>query len=269
MNQGATEEVLSLGLHKHLVGTAYLDSPVPEKWKAAYESVPVLAKNYPSKEKLISATPDVVLASYASAFTDKEGVGTREDLAKKGIKTYLSPFSCPDGKKADATFDNVWGELNDVGAIFGQPDAAKNLIAEQKKTLATVEKTAAGKGKKIFWYDSGDKTPFAGAGAGGPQLIMSAVGATNIFGDIDKGWASVSWENVVKANPDVIVFADADWDSAQKKQDYLANDPVLKNLPAVKSKAFIVIPFAESTPGARLVDGAKAVSDGLHTLSAR
>lgn len=263
LNQGATEDVLALGLQKSLVGTAYLDGAIPAKWQSAYDSVKVLSKQYPDKETFLAAKPDFAFASYSSAFTDK-GVGTRDELAKQGIGTYISPFGCPkDTKSADATWANVYSELTDVATILGKPEAATPVIDQQKTELTGVQKAQNGRGLKVVWYDSGDKTPFLGGGTGGPQLILSATGATNVFAGQKANWFDGSWEKVVSADPDVIVLADASWDTAAHKIKYLESDPVLKNLRAVKNKSFITLPFAATTPGAQLTDGAQTVSDGL------
>lgn len=246
LNQGATENVLALGMQKSLVGTAYLDGVMPEKWQSAYKSVKVLSKEYPDKEAFLAARPDFAFASYASAFTDK-AVGTREALARQGIGTYISPFGCPDGtKSADATWDNVYSEVTNVAKILGRPEAAKTVISKQKEELNAVQAAQNGKGLTAVWFDSGDKTPFLGGGTGGPQLILSAAGATNVFAHQKSNWFDGSWEKVVAADPDVIVLADASWDTAAKK-----------------IKSFITLPFAATTPGAQLTDGATIVSDGL------
>lgn len=267
LNQGATEVALALGLQDRMAGTAYLDDAVAPRWKSAYDSVNVLAKEYPSKEQFLAATPDFAYASYASAFTDK-AVGTRAELTTEGVGTYVSPFGCAKGTpKAEPTFENGWAEIREVAQIFGVAPKAEQVVQEQKHQLASVRQAAVGKGKKIFWYDSGDKTPFVGAGGGGPQLILDAVGATNVFADVPGGWADGSWEKVVAADPDVIVLADAGWNSAQKKRDYLDADPTLSKLKAVRTKQFVVVPFSETTPGARLVDGAESVTKQLGALA--
>lgn len=67
LNQGATEVALAFGVEDQLAGTAYLDDSVPQKWRAAYDSVPVLSKEYPKREELLAAQPDFVYGSYASA----------------------------------------------------------------------------------------------------------------------------------------------------------------------------------------------------------
>lgn len=266
MNQGATETLLALGLQGSMVGTAYLDDAVSPQWQAAYEKIPVLAKEYPNQEKLLSANPDFVAASYSSAF-DAKAAGTRADLAKLGIATYLSPFACADkSQRVKPSWDAIYGEIGDIAAITGDQAAASSLVAEQKATVAKVADAAPGKGKTILWYDSGTKTPYVGAGEGAPQLMIDAIGGENIFASLSGNWADGNWETVLKADPDVIVLADASWDTAAAKQKYLKSDPALQDLTAVKNNAFLIIPFSATTPGVRNAEGLASLADQLSKL---
>lgn len=265
MNQGATEVVLALGAEDQLAGTAYIDDEVPARWKAAYDSVKVLSKEYPDKETLLNARPDFVYASYISAF-DKEVAGSQAELAAIGIGAYNSPLGCGDDDLPKLDFDTVWDEIDTVAKVLGVPDRAAEIKDEQEQLLAGLADAKAGAGVDVFWFDSGDKTALAGAGEGGPQLILDSVGATNLFADLKGGWADVSWEKVVRADPDVIVLGDADWSSADDKIALLKKDPALNQLEAVRKERFVVLPYSETTPGVRLADGAQRVSDGLAAL---
>ncbi|CAM3226434.1 ABC transporter substrate-binding protein [Nocardioides dubius] len=266
LNQGATEVVLALDLADQLAGTAYLDDAVPAKWKAAYDAVPVLAKEYPTHEAFLASEPDFAYASYASAFEPKVA-GSPAELDRAGIASYLSPFGCDDkAQRPEVSFDSVWEEVTQVASALGHPENATTLIDEQRRTLAGLEEAAAGDDLDVFWYDSGTKTPFVGGNSGGPQLVLDAIGADNIFDDLDGAWGDGNWEDVIAADPDVIVLADAAWDSADDKIAYLSKDPVLKSLTAVKNKAFVTIPFSESTAGVRLVDGAGSVAAQITEL---
>lgn len=266
MNQGATEVVLALGAEDQLTGTAYIDDEVPARWKKAYDSVAVLSKEYPDHETLLNAKPDFVYGSYSSAF-DKKNAGTPADLQELGIGSYTSPFGCGENKPSvEVSFESVWDEVDTVANVLGIPDRAVKIRSDQGKTLATLADEKVGAGTEVFWFDSGEKTAFAGAGEGGPQLILDAIGATNIFADVEGGWADVSWERVVKADPEVIVLADADWSSADDKIALLKKDPALRGLTAVREERFVILPFSETTPGVRLADGARAVADGLADL---
>lgn len=266
LNQGATEVALALGLQDRLIGTAYLDDGVAPSWQKAYDSVDVMAKEYPSRESLLAARPDFVYASYGSAY-DAKNVGSQKDLDRSGVDSYLSAFSCgPNGSSTGISIEQVWDELGTVADVFGVPERAARIEKDQRSRLAAVEDDAEGKGRSVFWFDSGDKTAFAAAGEGGPQIIMDAVGATNVFDDVKGGWADVSWEKVVAADPDVIVLVDASWSSAAEKRKRLRTDPALRGLRAVKHDRIVTVPFSESTPGVRLVDGATRISDQLDAL---
>lgn len=267
MNQGATEVVLALDAADQLAGTAYLDDAVPEQWQDAYNSVPVLSDSYPDLETILAENPDLIYGSYGSAF-GPEAAGDRENLEADGIASYVSPLGCgSDFDGPETSFETVWSEVDDIAAALGVPGRAEDIRDEQQKVLNDLAEESAGSGTTIFWYDSGEDTAFTGTGGGGPQLIIDAIGATNPFADIDSGWADISWEDVLAADPDVIVFADAAWSTAEDKIAYLQNDPVLSELRAVQAEAFITIPFSESTPGVRLTDGAQSVADQLNALN--
>lgn len=265
LNQGATEVALALQLADQMAGTAYLDDEVAERFAKDYERVPVLSEAYPTVEQFLAAEPDLAIASYPSAFGD-EGVGSRDELDGRDIATYVSPLTCPDESGLGPTFESVWQELDEVGLLTGAQDQAEAEIKAQQETLDELSATSAGEGLSILWYDGGEATPTVGAGAGGPQLLIATVGGTNIFGDLDGGWAEGNWETVLEADPDVIVLADAAWSPADDKRTYLKDDPVLSELRAVQEERYVVVPFSESTPGVRMVDGAVRLSEQLEAL---
>lgn len=47
--------MLALGLEDSMVGTAYLDDTIYEPLQEAYDKVPVLSDQYPTKEQVIDA----------------------------------------------------------------------------------------------------------------------------------------------------------------------------------------------------------------------
>lgn len=268
LNQGATEVMLALGLEDRMAGTAYLDDAVARPYADAYAEVPVLSPEYPTREQLLETAPDFVYASYVSAFDD--GVaGAQAELADGGTASYLSPFGCPDdADRAPTSWESVWAEIDAVADAFGVPERADDLREQQEAELASLETEAPGAGVRVFWFDSGDDTPLAGAGDGGPQLVVEATGAENVFADVEGNWADVPWEDVVAADPDVIVLADAAWSSAAEKIAFLEADPVLGDLRAVRAGAFVTVPYSASTPGVRLAEGATTLGAGIADAAA-
>lgn len=264
MNQGATEIMLALGLEDRMTGTAYLDDEVLPEHRAAYESVPVLAEEYPSQEVLLGAGPDFVYGSYVSAFED-EAAGDRSFLADQGIASYLSPGDCraEDGN-VPITFDDVFTEIREVGALFGVADRAEALVADSRERL-THAAEGVPEDVSIFWYDSGTDAPYTAGCCGAPAMIMDAAGATNVFEELPGGWADGSWETAVAADPDVIVLVEADWDTVDAKRDALSGEP-MASMAAVRGERYVVLPFSSTTPGVRNVAAVEALADGLRDL---
>ncbi|KXK62836.1 hypothetical protein AWW66_06250 [Micromonospora rosaria] len=266
MNQPATEIMLALGLADRMVGTAYLDDEILPAYAAAYARVPVLAEEYPAREKLLEVEPDFVYASFASAFGD-EGVGDREGWQQLGVGTYLSPAGCPaETRPATLRIDDVFGEIREIAAIFGVTDRAEALVAEHRARITTA--AAAAPDARVMWWDGGSDAPSVGACCGAPNMIMSAAGVTNVFADVTGRWADTSWEVVAERDPDVIVLVDARWDPAAQKKTFLAGHTTLRNLSAVRQQRYVVIPFSATSAGVRNVLGVEALTQGLTASAA-
>ncbi len=265
MNQAATEIMLALGLEESMIGTAYLDDAVMPEMEEAYNTVPVLSDQYPSQEVLFASETDFVYGVYRSAFGD-EAAGPREELKTLAIGSYLSGVACEDETQRPdkTTFEIVYGEIMDIGRIFGVEDRAEALIAEMQAELEASQAAVAELDTaSILWYDSGSDLPFVGACCGTPNMIIEAVGGENIFADADGNWAEVSWEEVLERNPDAIVIVDASWDPAQDKIDLLTSDPLYSTMTAVQNEAFIVIPFSATTLGVRNAQAVVDIAAGL------
>lgn len=262
----ATEMLLALGLSDKIVGIGFQDDLVPEPWRAQAAGLAVLSEKLPSQEVVLEVEPDFVYGGWESNFA-ADGAGERPTLAQLGVTSYVSPAACRSIKPAKLTFDALFAQIAEMGAVFGVPASADTLIAAQRAELATVVPDT--RGLTALWYSSGTKTPYVGAGSNAPAMIMEALGLENIMGDVDEGWVSASWEAVVDANPDVIVLVDAAWNSAAQKKQLLAENPVTSQLDAVIKQHYLVVPFPASEAGVRNVgataDMARQLAD-LHEL---
>ncbi len=265
MNQAATEILLSLGLQRRMIGSAYLDDGVSASLRSAYGQVPVLSEKYPAREVVVATRPDFIYAAYAGAFAP-DAAGTRDELERVHVATYLSPAGCPVGlRPATASFDTTFAEIRDIGRIFGVSDRAEALIRSCADQLADVRRSVGTvpSPPRVFWYDSGSP-PTAGACCGMPNEIMRLAGATNIFADTPGSWTKVSWESVVARNPEVIVLVDALWSPAAEKRRELLSDKVYAGLDAVRHQRFVTIRFGDSTPGIRNIAAVTALAKGLY-----
>jgi len=269
IKSSTTEMMLALGLADHVVGSAFLDGPLPDSLAAAASGnsaiTKPMAEQVPGSEAVLALQPDLVYAGWESNVS-AQGAGARPTLAKLGVNTYVSPSACQEKayQPDPLTFDDVFGEITEVGTIFDVQDRAQALVAEQKKQLAAVPKD--GGGHTALWWSSGNGTPYVGAGIGAPEMIMKTVGLTNVAGDVHMTWTPLGWEKIIAADPDVMVLVDASWNTAQAKIDYLESNAATKNLQAVKHHRFVVLPFASTEAGVRNVDAATQLAADLKKL---
>lgn len=261
MNQHATEAMLALGLEDRMVGTAYLDDKVLPRYADSYRSIDVLAKRYPSKEVLLGADPDFVYGGYSTAFDRGEG-RDRAALEESGIDSRLNIESCSRG---EVGFPELRRELLQLGRTFDVEERAEKLVASAEKQLAATAKRVSGERKPdVFVYDSGESSALTAGGHGIGNDIIERAGGRNVFAGISKPFADVSWEQVVKRNPDVIVVYDYGGTPVADKKKRLLNDPALRDVPAVKNERFAVLPLSSAVLGVRVPDAVDDLAEQLH-----
>ncbi|MFD9606068.1 ABC transporter substrate-binding protein [Streptomyces sp. NPDC059970] len=261
MNQHVTEIMLALGLQDRLAGTAYLDDRILPKYRSAYARTKVLAKEYPSKEVLLGANPDFVYGGYNSAFDMTKGQD-RAGLQKDGINTRLNIENCTKGKVG---IDQLATEITQVARIFGVPERGKKLLAEERQKIAAVEADLKGSSRpSVFVYDSGDSSAFTAGGKGIGNEIVRLAGGRNVFADLDATFGDVSWEQVIKRKPEVVVIYDYGGTTVAAKKKRLLNDPALADVPAVKNKKFAVLPLSSAVLGVRVADAVQDLAGQLH-----
>lgn len=268
IKSSTTEMLLALGLSDRIAATAFLDGPVPEWLTDAAEGndavTSPLSTQAPGAEAVTEVEPDLVYAGWESNLT-AESAGDRGTLATLGVASYVSPSAC----KGEAympdplTFDDVFADITEVGTIFDVQASAAELVAQQRAELEAVVPDE--RGLTALWYSSGTDIPYVGAGIGAPQMIMEAAGLTNVAVDVHDTWTPFGWEDVVAADPDVIVLVDAAWNTADSKIAMLEENPATANLNAVQEQRYVVIPFAGTEAGVRNVS---AVSDVVKQVGA-
>jgi iron complex transport system substrate-binding protein len=258
----ATELLLSLGLAEKIVGVGFQDAPLPNH--LAGSELKVLAEKLPSQEVVLETEPDFIYGGWESNFS-ADGAGERATLTQLGVTSYVAPAACRSVAPPKLSFKSLFDEITEMGAIFDIAANAEALIADQKATLASV--TPDTRQLTAVWYSSATKTPYVGAGTNAPAMMMEALGLKNIFADVAEGWTSASWEVIVDADPDVIILVDAAWNSAEQKKQLLAENPITRELSAVKNNRYLTLPFPASEAGVRNVPAVVDMASQLSSLS--
>ena len=259
----ATETMLELGLEKRMVGTAYQrNRPIGSQYKKAYDSIPILASGQPSMEKLLSVNPDFVYSGYPDGFSKSNG-HTREDLKKLGIKTHLSPVGCSDQVK---NLEDETREIRTIGQIFDVNDKAEKAVRRFNSKVSSVKNSVKGKDRpKVFLYNSGIEAPITVGGWAYASVMIDAAGGENIFAHEPLRWGKMSWEQVAKADPDMILIYDYKTPSVDQKIKTLKSIPALKDTKAVKNNAFPVISLSLAQPGPRSAEGIEQLAKQFHS----
>ncbi|MGW3953198.1 ABC transporter substrate-binding protein [Streptomyces sp. NPDC004752] len=280
LNQGTTEILLSLGLGDRLAGTATWTDPVLKGLEKANASVPRLAENTPSFEKVLDAGPDFVTASFVSTL-GKGGVATREQFEKLGVPTYVSPSDCAAGKDNGSggdgsrgtplTLDVVYGEIRDLARAFGVDERGARLVARLKERVRAATDGLDASGVSLMYWFANSQSPYLAGCCGAPGAITRAIGAENAFSDTHDEWPQINWETVADRDPDVIVLGDLTRrsqtaETAKAKIRFLETNPATRNLTAVRKKRYILLSGQAMNPSLRTVEGIERVAAGLRHL---
>lgn len=261
LNQHAIETLLALGLEKSMVGTSYLDDRILPEYQAAYDGLPVLAKEYPSYESLLAAEPDFVYGGWDSAFDEKEGRG-RQRLTDAGVHTYLNIEDCLDKPVSLATVDD---EIRNIGTIFGVTDRAEQLISQIRGELGrSADKLRGVDPVRVGVYDSGEATVFTSGGKGIGNRMIEAAGGVNVFADVPKVWGDVSFEQFAERAPEVVVIYDYGDQPVEDKKRFLTEHPLLQHVPAIQQRRFAVLPLSSVVVGVRAGRAVEALARQLH-----
>lgn len=261
LNQHSIETLLALGLEKSMVATAFLDDQILPEYRDAYEAIPVIAEDYPSFETLLAAEPDFVYGGWTSAFDEKEGRG-RERLREAGIDTHLNPENC---SSEPMTLSAVDEEIRTLGAIFGVSERADRVVERQQRSLQESRERIRGAAPiDVAVYDSGATTVFTSGGQGIGNQIIESAGGRNLFADVPKVWADVSFEQFAERAPDVILIYDYGDQSVEEKKRFLLENPVLRSVPAIRDQRFAELPLSAITAGIRVGRAVESLAGQLH-----
>jgi iron complex transport system substrate-binding protein len=267
-----TEDMLALGLESRMVGTfgvtgdGPVGQPVPAQYLAGFHQVRDVSPGYFTKEELVGLHPDFLFAGWNYGLQTGTSL-TPQGLAPFGIKTLALTESCVHVQKGATTvsISETYQDLRNLGEIFNVRAKAQQVIsAMQAQVAAAHSKTAGLKPVTVFDYDSGEAAPFTGPGLAMPNALISLAGGTNIFASLKESFTSVSWEQVVKADPQCIIINDYGTPTAAQKEKFLETSPITKNLTAVKNHCFLPLSYDEVTPGPRNSQAVTAIARWLH-----
>lgn len=245
-----TEILFAVGAGSQVVGRDEFSDYPPEA--ASISSIGGSFGEY-NAEAILALEPDLVLAA---EINPPELVNQLEEL---GLTVYY--LGNP------TTLEEMYGNLETVAQLTGHD--ATDLVESLKARVAAVDEKIMPLSSRIPVFYEIDATDPSKPWTYGPgtfgDLLISRAGGYNIGGIASDPYPQISIEQVVAANPSVIILGDSMWGVTAES---VKERPGWETLPAVQSDQ--IYPFDDnlvSRPGPRLVDGleqlAKLLRPGL------
>ena len=262
-----TEMMLVLGLADHMVGYTGISGwkTLDAEMRSGVKELPELSAKYPTKEVLVGADADFFFAGWNYGMK-VGGEVTPETLDPFGIKVYELTESCSHIMDKDkASLKDMYADILNLGKIFGVESRAEALITEYKSELKNFKANlkTRDEGLRVFVYDSGEDAPFTAGRFAMPTALIEAAGGHNIMDDFNKSWGSVTWEEVIERDPQVVVIVNYGDVTAEQKRDYMMSNPAFKNIAAVKNDRFVTLEYVEATPGPRNIQAVQSLADAF------
>ena len=261
-----TEMMLVLGLAERMVGYTGISGwkTLDEEMRAGVKELPELSQKYPSKEVLVGADADFFFAGWNYGMK-VGGEVTPETLEPFGIKVYELTESCIHiMNKSKANMEDMYNDLLNLGRIFNVEDKANELINNYRMEIQELTKNInTDDPLRVFVYDSGEDTPFTAGFYAMPTALIEASGGKNIMNDFKKSWGTVTWEEVIDRNPEVIVIVNYGNVTAEQKKEFMMSNPAFAGIDAVKNNRFVTLEYVEATPGPRNIKAIKKLSEAF------
>jgi iron complex transport system substrate-binding protein len=240
-----TEIVFALGDGNRLAGDSdFCDYPA-EALQKPHVGGPV----NPNLEEIVSLMPDLVLAT--KSINRRETVNA---LDRIGLPVYVTDPHSVQGMIAS---------VEHLGSALGAEKSAATLADDLRERLSDLDHRLAGAAPRrvlfVVWTD-----PLISVGRG--TFIADALrraGGRSVV-ETTAEWPHVSLEEIVRLQPEVLVFASAHAGDTQRDIGQLRTRPGWRNLEAMRNGNIVVVSDAINRPAPRMVDAIERLARALH-----
>ncbi|NDD30955.1 MAG: cobalamin-binding protein [Proteobacteria bacterium] len=165
------------------------------------------------------------------------------------------------------SLDDVWADIRRVAEALGAPERGTELVDALRARMDSVSARALACGTRprvacIEWVD-----PLMASGNWMPTLVEMA-GGVNLFGEAGKHAPWMTWDDLVRSDPDVIVALPCGFDIARTRVDMplLTERAEWTSLRAVRDGRVYVTDGNQyfNRPGPRLAESLEILCELLH-----
>lgn len=254
LSYGAAEIICALGREDTLTAIAMaedLPSHTSFRYRSTLERIPTLrhcGDGVPTMEELRSLEPDLVICNWYYP----RMIG--ELISESSFPFYVTESTIPE----KAGLEQMYQDILKLGRIFRAEDQAIALIEQTRQRITVLTRRLfRRKPMRVFVYDGQQYRPFTTGRGTLEHDLISIAGGENVFGYLEGSYQAVSWSDVAKQAPELILLHDyQDSMTVKEKMNYLKSQPELRNVPAIRQERFVSLTLTEVFPG---IQCAKAV----------
>lgn len=243
-----TEITCALGCSSSLIGVDdYSDYP-----QNIVRGLPRVGKDLNiDMKKVVALKPDLILASLTVPGHER----VVEEVEKTGI-----PFIAPSPK----SLADVAQDFRDIARLLGKEEAGEALAADLFRGTPPVE--AAIRPKLIVeWWP---KPVIVATRRSWVSDLIERAGGQNPFAHLDQESAPVSDQQVLEAQPQLVVISWCGVPDAKLNPSVVRRRPAWAPIPALQNDGIFIIPESLlGRPGPRLVDGYRALRQVIQNFA--
>lgn len=256
LGPNCTELFAALGLEDYVVGRSLINhsrGPLPE-FEEAVNKIPELNYSSATREAIISSGADFI---YALDWEIGDEGCNIDEVEGYGMTVYVNSAT---------TLEQQYQEILDIGKIFGVEDKAEAYVADQKAHIQAVQdKVKDQEPIDVLVYDSGNDGVFTCSGVNFESLLVGCAGGKNLFEDLnEKQWITVSYEEVLARDPDIILIHDYDSPSVEEKIAEIKANPTLSQLECVQNERFATITLESVLAGNRMAYAVESMASEFY-----
>ncbi|MDG4827456.1 ABC transporter substrate-binding protein [Asanoa sp. WMMD1127] len=229
------------------------------------------------REQVLAQSPDLVMSTWAGGFDDKIGSITRDELAKAGINSFVTPSNCANGATsprpqdvttyAKRSIESSFDLLTQLGSIFDVQGRAAEVVRETRASLAALPSAAGERKRVLVVYPGmsaamGLKVPTVFGGGIFDDIVNRAGGVNAFGGRSDQELAAINVEALAAADVDVLVIGlyQPDDDAKKYAEQLFTQFP---QWPAAKTKTYTSVSDSFYLGPLNAV-AVKRISDAVH-----
>jgi iron complex transport system substrate-binding protein len=212
-------------------------------------------------DALKALRPDVIVTQ-----SQCEVCAVSENDLRKAVCDWLDATPNIVTLKPDALAD-IWTDIQNVADALGAPARGRALIAALQARMARIEAATAEISERptiacIEWID-----PLMAGGNWMPELVAMA-GGTNLFGTAGAHSPWMTWDDLRRADPEVIAILPCGFDIARTRREMpaLTAQPGWSGLRAVRNGRVYLTDGNQyfNRPGPRIADSLEILAELLH-----